>query len=109
MIGFDMLKLISRTYTEDKLGQKIPQESPREVFARMESISQSEFFEAGRIGLRPSYKAVLSTALDYDGEEIAEYEGRRYAIYRTYETPYGQMELYLQRETGVSAARDSEA
>ena len=107
MIGFDTLHLISRTYTVDELGQKIPQESAREVFARMESVSQSEFFEAGRIGLRPSYKAILSTSFDYDDEEVAAYNGKRYAIYRTYETPSGQMELYLQRETGVSAARDS--
>ena len=100
MTGFDTLILIAKTYTVDELGQKVPQESAREVFARMDSISQSEFFEAGRIGLRPSYKAVLTFAEDYEGEEVAAYGGRRYAVYRTYKTASGQMELYLQRETG---------
>ena len=102
MIGFDVLKLISQDFTEDALGQRVPKDTAREVFARVESVSQSEFFAAGRNGLRAQYKAILSTAWDYGGEEVAEYQGERYAVYRTYRTPSDQMELYLQRETGES-------
>ncbi len=101
MTGFDILSLISETYTVDELGQRIPKENRRDVFCRAESVSQSEFFSAGRIGLTPAYKMVLATELDYGGEEIAEFDGKRYAIYRTYAPADGGIELYLQRETGV--------
>lgn len=102
MIGRDVLTLIgTETTGKDSLGQHIETPVTREVFARIESVSQSEFFEAARIGLTPSYKAVLSFAEDYGGEEIAEYNGQRYAIYRTFVTAAGQIELYLKRETGV--------
>ena len=100
MTGFDILTLISETFTKDELGQNIPEETRRDVFCRMESISQSEFYEAARIGLTPSYKAVIASNFDYDGEAIAEYDGKRYAIYRTYTLESGQMELYLKREVG---------
>lgn len=103
MTGFDTILLISQTYTTDELGQYVPNEAPREVFARVESVSQREFFAAAQTGLRPELKAILTFAEDYQGEQIAVWQGMRYAIYRTYATPSGQMELYLKRETGVSA------
>ena len=100
MIGFDVLTLIGREYDADELGQRIPRDTQREVFANVVSVSQSEFFSAAASGLRPEYKAILTTSWDYGGEEIAEYQGRRYAIYRTYRTESDQMELYLRREAG---------
>lgn len=100
MSGFDILTLISETFTVDELGQRVPAENRREVFCQMKSVSQSEFFGAGQLGLKPEYKAVMTTPLDYGGEEIAEYEGERYAVYRTYAPDGGQLELYLKREAG---------
>lgn len=102
MTGFDELTLIAKSYSADELGQKIPAETQRDVFCRVESVSRTEFFDAARVGLRPEYKATLSFAEDYQGEESAEYEGVRYAVYRTYGTPGGGIELYLRKETGIT-------
>lgn len=101
-MGFDQIELISQTYTIDELGQRIPQESAHCVYGRVESVSQKEFYEAARSGLKAEYKVILSFAEDYDGQEIAVLGSKRYAIYRTYVTKSGQIELYLRNENGVT-------
>lgn len=102
MNGFDELTLIHTEYKVDELGQRVPYDIGRIVFANVESVTQKEFFEAARSGLQSQYKATLSFAEDYQGEETAEYNGKRYAIYRTFETRAGGIELYLQKEAGVT-------
>jgi hypothetical protein len=37
---------------------------------------------------------------DYNGEDTAEYDGKRYGIYRTYERDDEQVELYLEKKAG---------
>ena len=101
MIGSDILLLLATEYEVDALGQKVPKETKREVFCRVQNVSQTEFFEAGRLGFKPELKATLAASQDYQGEALAEYDGDRYAIYRTYKTDYDEMELYLRRETGA--------
>lgn len=100
MIAVDVINLIAKTYTTDELGQKVPVESKRELYAKIDSVSQSEFFRAGEIGLKPALKATLSFYEDYNDEGLVEYAGKRYAIYRTFVTSSGQLELYLQKEAG---------
>lgn len=73
----------------------------REIFAKVESVGRSEFFAGGQAGMRPEYKFTVFPA-EYAGEETCEYEGQRYAIYRTYQVPgTDELELYAQREVGV--------
>lgn len=77
-------------------------ETRREIFARVESISQSEFHAAGQAGFRPEYRFTVFAA-EYQGEAECEYEGRRYAIYRNYHVPgTDDLELYVQRKAGVA-------
>lgn len=78
-----------------------------EIFAQVGSVSRNEFFSAGRQGMRPEY--VFSVFMgEYADQQICEYNGTRYAIYRTYH-PEGTdyLELYVQRETGVHNASES--
>ena len=90
--------------TQDTKGRwKSHAEIPRQIFARKESISRSEFFSGGQNGFRPELM-FLVFAGDYQGEAVAEHEGTRYAIYRTYHRPgTDDLELYMQREIGVRA------
>ena len=37
-------------------------------------------------------------AYDYEGEKIVEYQGKRYAVYRTYLGRDDTLELYVQEE-----------
>lgn len=95
-----ILSLISVEYSTDAIGQKIPTETRRDVFCSIESITQNEFYEAGRHGLRAEHRAVMFYP-EYHGEEICELGGVRYGIYRTYIRKNEEIELYLERKSGV--------
>lgn len=94
--------LIQNTYQKDEIGQYIPAgEISTEIFATVKSVSRREWMDAGRNGLNP--ELVLTTAaINYSGEKEVEYEGVRYAVYRTYNPPDSdEIEVYLQRKAGV--------
>lgn len=97
----EVIKLISVSYTTDALGQRIPTESATTRYCQLSSVSQAEWFEAGRNGLKAEYRAVMD-ANEYGGEEIAEINGVRYGVYRTYRTRSDTIELYLERKAGVN-------
>ena len=58
----------------------------REVFCRMASIGQREYYEAQAVDVYPECKFILSDYLDYDNERLCEYDGQRYRVLRTYRT-----------------------
>lgn len=95
-----VLTLIGVTYTTDSIGQLIPQETRRDVFCSLSSVSASEWFEAGRAGLNPEHRVTLF-CYDYAGETMADLDGVRYGIYRTYLGRNETIELYLERKAGV--------
>lgn len=74
----------------------------REVFCQVDSVTQTEFFEGGRNGLNPEYRFTMF-AYDYQDERIVEYNGRLYAIYRTYQPRTDIIELYAERKGGTNA------
>lgn len=96
----NVLKLISQTYQADEYGRQIPTETERAVFCNVQSVSLAEWSEGGRLGLNPEYRFTMF-APDYQGEEIAEFDGKRYSIYRTYLGRNESIELYAERRTGV--------
>lgn len=96
----NIVTLIGVTYEEDKVGNHVPVEKARSVYCNIASVSGSEWMEAGRIGIVPQYKLTVFE-YDYQGEEIAELNGIRYGIYRTYLGKNENLELYLQRKSGV--------
>ena len=98
MVG--KIKLIGKTYTEDAIGQLEPAEVETEVFADVLSVSASEFANAGALGFKPLYQFQVWIR-EYSGEDVLEYEGVRYSIYRTYNNPNGRVELYAQKDVGI--------
>lgn len=84
------------------MGQRKAVEKSTTVFATLTSISRAEwvsYAQSGRQGLVPSYVASVFMG-DYNGEDTAEYDGKRYGIYRTYERDDEQVELYLEKKAG---------
>ncbi len=96
--------LIKATYKEDALAQRIPDGEIRlELPVSVESVTRREWMDAGRNGLNAE-KMLKTAAVNYAGEREIEYEGVRYAIYRTYNPPASdEIELYLQRKAGVQS------
>ena len=71
-------------------------DTSREVFCRLQSIGPSEFYEASARDFSPEMKFVLRDYLDYDDEQLIEYNGRRFRVLRTYRTGQ-ELELTVQR------------
>lgn len=102
------IKLISQAVTYGSRHQPIYTDgTPREIFANIQSVKQSEFFQASAAGITTEGTAVV-WAFEYHGENVLVLNGQRYAIYRTYR-PDGskKMELYFGYETGANTATAS--
>lgn len=97
----NVIKLIAQSYEKDEYGVSRPTETAREVFCDVSNVTQTEFFEGGRNGLNPEYRFTLFFD-DYNDERIVEYEGKRYAVYRTYLARTDVLELYVERKGGTN-------
>ena len=92
-----VLFLINETFTQDEIGQQIPIQTSTEVFAQVESVSGTEWHNAGRNDIRPAYKFTMFV-YDYNNEKIVIYDGIRYEVYRTYIKKNDYIELYVQEK-----------
>jgi len=97
----DVIKLIGTTKAQDDYGVWKETPTERQVMCQVDSITQSEFFEAGRNGLNPSFKFTMFFG-DYNDETIVEYKGKTYSVYRTYLRRTDQIELYVERKGGTN-------
>lgn len=95
------LKLISITHEADDIGQLHDVKTERNVFARIRSVTQSEWKAAGEMGLKPEFQATIFE-YDYKGEKECELHGVLYGIYRTYLRSGEKIELYLEPKVGVT-------
>lgn len=93
----EVLTLISQIRDTDAYGDPEVKETSREVFARLASVGQKEFYEAHAVGLKPELKFILTDYLDYEGETHAEHNGIRYRVLRTYRKEQ-ELELTVYRE-----------
>ena len=93
-----LITLVHEAVDYDDIGQPVPVETYRQVFAKLRSVSLTEWTMAGQLGNSASLQAVVWSA-EYHGEEIALVGNRRYHVYRTYDTG-DRMELYLEEMVG---------
>lgn len=96
--------LVSKTYTQDALGQFIPTEVSTMVYCDIQSVTRAEWMNAGQQGLKPEWKVTMF-APDYNGEDIVDIaigsSRVRYGVYRTYVAKDETLELYLERKVGA--------
>ena len=71
-------------------------ETKREVLCGVRSIGMKEFYSAHSTDFRPELKLVLADYLDYNDETLADFNGVRYRILRTYRVGQ-ELELTLER------------
>lgn len=96
-----VIKLIKKSITADELGYPVTTETARETFCRVESVTRSEYFQAGKAGLAPAHVFSVA-AVEYEGEDELEYEGQRFGIYRTFRNGLDYMELYTEYKSGIT-------
>lgn len=93
----DVITLIQQNRSVDDYGDPVITETARDVFAKLGSIGQKEFYQAHAIGLQPEIKFVLADYYDYDGEEFVLHDGQRYRVLRTYRNGQ-ELEITVYRE-----------
>lgn len=97
----EVITLIQESRGVDEYGDPVITETSRDVFAKIGSISQKEFYQAQAVGFQPELKFILADYLDYNFESMIEHNGQRYLVLRTYRK--GQ-ELELTVYRGVNPA-----
>lgn len=104
----DILYLISTGEAQDATGVWRQTNIRRKVMCKIESITRSEFYAAGRNGLNPELSFTIFVG-DYKGERTAEYHGKGYGIYRTYIVPgTDYIELYAERKGGTNGEENAD-
>ena len=97
----DVITLINKhaVQTSDYTWQN--QEEKTDVFCDVRSITQTEWFEAGRNGIQhPAFTFVINRN-EYSGQQIVEYQGQRYGVYRTYAAKNENLELHCEAKGGL--------
>ena len=96
------ISLVTIETQKDELNQIVEKErDTKTIFAEIGSVSQTEFFSGGRLGLNPSLKAVIYD-FEYNGEPIVKYNGKLYSVYRVYlVNGSDRCELYLEEKGGT--------
>ena len=85
------LRKIDRTY--DDVGEPIETSTEIEVYAKILSIGQQEFYQAQATGLKPELKFEIADYLDYEDEKELIHDNKRYRILRTYRKSTRQLEI----------------
>lgn len=94
----ELITLISESFATDAIGQRIPVETMRDVWAHISSVSRAEWFQGGQNGMKPALVAV-TPKVNYADEKTVVIRGKRYSVYRTYFTYDGDtIELYLEEK-----------
>ena len=101
------IDLITVVTEKDNLNQIVEKtRTTATVFSEISSVSQTEFFSGGRLGLQPSLKVTLYD-FEYNNEPIvkvyfSEEKVKLYSVYRTYcVNGTDKIELYLEERGGT--------
>lgn len=91
----DVCFLISSIIRIDGIGQRIETELPEMVYCALSSISQREYTNTMKLGLKAERIIVIDHD-EYDGQKVVEYNRIKYSIYRTFVRSDGDIELYCE-------------
>lgn len=93
-----VIYLVSESFTQNTYGVMTKTETTTKVYADVQSVTRSEWFEGGRNGLNPEYRMRIFHS-EYDGQQILIYNSVYYTIYRTY-MDNDIIELYVEKRKG---------
>lgn len=86
----NVITLISESVTVNEYGDRETVTTEKLVFADFRSITQTEFYQAEAVGLKPEIKFVLPDYLEYNNQRrikaqmFGESEEKDYTVLRTY-------------------------
>lgn len=77
--------------------------SGHDVFCRICSVGQTEFYQAQATGYKPEVKFVIADFLDYDYETMVKHDGQLYRVIRTYRAGQ-ELEITVTRASAEEVA-----
>ncbi len=77
------LILIGQKVEYDEIGSPIIIEAETIILCNLKSVVRAEFYSAAAAGLKPEVVFVVHEC-EYNGEQLVEFEGKRYGVLRTY-------------------------
>lgn len=81
----EVITLLGKETVVNVLGQgRRKTRSRREIFAKILSVGQQEFYQAQATGLKPEIKFEIADYLDYQNEKELIHEDIKYQVLRTY-------------------------
>lgn len=95
-----IIALIKEQHSQNDFGADITTETSRTVFCSLKSVSRSDFYAAGQAGFALDH-VFVTDPINYDGEQIAEFNGKRYEITRVYQASVDSLEIYAGHKVGV--------
>lgn len=94
----ELIEIERVTNITDEAGDTVTATTWKEVFARKNSIGQSEFYQAHSEGLKPVFKFEIHPS-EYDRKKDGpriRYDGELFKIIRTYEKDNETLELTVE-------------
>lgn len=96
MVLTDVCYLISESpVAHGVFAQK--ERTERKVFCSVQSVRQSEYYNAHNSGFQPERVLKLASEREYRDEMFLKFREKEYNVIRTYITPDGGIELTIQR------------
>lgn len=100
------ITLVSRSPSgRDPRGQVIYTETTATILCEVVPLSRDEYFRGAQIGLNAEFEFRINPC-EYNGEKIVEFEGRRFSIYRTYQSAPDTLEIYAEYTPGANGGDD---
>lgn len=95
-----IITLVKEVYSKNDYGAPITTETTRNVFCGLKSVNRTDFYSAGQEGLALDH-VFITDPVNYDGEQIVIYLGKRYEVTRTYQVSLDTLEIYVGHKVGV--------
>lgn len=97
----EILYLIKQTNYQDEIGNVIHNEQQNKVYAKKNVVGSKEFYNAVAVGITPTAELQIKK-LNYNDEEEAIYNDKRYSVIRTIPKGTNDLILVLGIKTGVN-------
>ena len=90
----DEITLIAQKPPDEKVNangfQNEPEEVRKSIFCNVQSAGYSEFYKAAQAGFQVELKVDVYTE-EYEGQQAAELDGKRYRVLKTYVNKSGEI------------------
>jgi len=97
-----VITLIGRTVSDyDDFGQPIYTSSRTEIPAISVPVTRAAYYTAAQIGIELSYEFIINP-IEYSGESLVEFEGKKLKVDRTYKRSEDELEVYCSNASGLN-------